>query len=708
MDLSLLNDKQKEAVLETEGPVMVIAGAGSGKTRVLTYRIAHLLSLGILADNILAVTFTNKAAKEMKERVYTMVGTKADKLWVSTFHAMGARILREFISYLGYSRKFDIIDEDDSIALIRDIIKDLNLDSKEFIAKHIKAYISHQKNFEEMKINENHIKVYDLVYNNYQSKLLQDNLVDFDDLLLLTYRLFTEVPHILEHYQNMFEYIMVDEFQDTNTLQYKIILLLANKKKNIFIVGDQDQSIYSWRGARVENINYFMRDFKVCKKIVLNQNYRSTQNILNVANDVISNNRNRVKKELFSNNTNGDLVTFNRLSSSYEEITYIVSEIDRLIRKGCKYQEIAIFYRTNAMSRGLEEIFTRMKIPYVIYGGLPFFSRKEIKDMIAFLKLIVNKNNAWAIKRVYNVPKRGIGKETFNKLVNYASSLGIPYMEAIGSVDLPKASKERLMKFHQLILEMNDEIKNIQFSGYIDYILEKTGYDVMLKEEGEAGEDRLENIKEFKSIMANAYEFYEGSDISKLEQLLDELSLKVDTDYEPDEDSVRMMTYHQAKGLEFDNVFMMAMEESVFPSWSSLINDYEIEEERRICYVGMTRARKRLYLTCAESRMQYGETRHNKLSRFINEVNVKYINNLAKKIEDRPTKKVEVRSFNQKQTLGQTIGKNKTVYNIGDKINHISFGDGTIVSKENDVITVAFNGVGIKKLLATHPSIRKI
>ena len=706
MDLQSLNDRQKEAVLETEGPVMVIAGAGSGKTRVLTYRIAYLIELGISANSILAVTFTNKAAQEMKDRVYNMVGDQAKKLWVSTFHSMGARILREYISYLGYPRNFEILDEDDSLSVIKDLLKALNIDSKEYPPRYVKTYISKKKNKDSVSIDENKIRVLDLLYNNYQSALMQDGVLDFDDLLLLTYRLFTEYPQVLGHYQELFQYILVDEFQDTNTLQYELIGLLAAKHKNIFIVGDQDQSIYSWRGAKVENINYFLRDYKGCKQIILNQNYRSTQNILNVANCVIKNNCNRVKKELFCENGDGALITFNRLSSSYEETTYIVSEIDRLIKNGYHYSDIAIFYRANAMSRNLEEIFNRMGVPYVIYGGVPFFSRREIKDLIAYLRLLVNPSSPWAFKRVYNVPKRGIGKETFSKLVDYAYANNLPFMEAIGGSPLPKASMERLFKFRQLIMEMKEELPNLQFKDYVDFVIRKTGYDQMLKEEGDEGEDRLDNIKEFKSIMANAYEFYEGSDIEKLESLLNELALKVDTDYEPEEDSVKMMTYHQAKGLEFDIVFMMAMEENVFPPWSCALDPKELEEERRVCYVGITRARKLLYLTCAESRMLYGETKFNRPSSFIMEIDTKYVNNLNKRIEEKKL----VKKTNSNETIRQALSKApKTSFAVGDKINHQAFGDGVIVQVANDIITVAFEmPYGIKKLLSTHPSIRKL
>ncbi len=702
MDLKSLNDRQKEAVLSTEGPVMVVAGAGSGKTRVLTYRISYLLDLGISSKNILAVTFTNKAAAEMKERVYKIVGDEASKLWVSTFHSMGARILRQHIHFLKYPVNFDIIDEDDSVSIIKEIMKNLNIDIKEYPAKYVKSYISKRKNEDTVAIDENKIRVLELVYSNYQSSLFRDGLVDFDDLLLLTYRLFVEFPNILEYYQDKFQYIMIDEFQDTNALQYKLVLLLSNKYKNIFIVGDQDQSIYSFRGAKVENINYFLRDFKNCKKIILNQNYRSTQNILTIANSVIKNNENRVKKDLFSDNGKGSLVTYNRLQSAYEENTYIVSEIDRLIRKGFRYKDIAIFYRTNSMSRNLEEIFTRMGVPYVIYGGLPFFSRKEIKDIIGYLRLMIHPNNSWAFKRVYNTPKRGIGKDTFLKLSDYAHSVDVPLIEALGGAPLTKAAQGRLMLFRQLVEDLNEEVKKIPFDHYLDFILDKTGYADMLREEGEDGKDRLDNIKEFKSIMANAYEFYEGTDIEKLEQLLNELALKVDTDYEPDEDSVRMMTYHQSKGLEFEVVFMMAMEETIFPSWSSMVNTSELEEERRVCYVGMTRAKQLLYVTCAESRMLYGETKRNRPSMFVSEMDKSIVNSLIKKEARVVSKPKEVASF-----VNET--KKKTVMNVGDKINHQAFGDGTIVAKDGDTITVAFQvPYGIKKLLAWHPSIKKL
>lgn len=703
MDLRGLNERQIEAVLETEGPVMVIAGAGSGKTRVLTYRIAQLIELGVSSRNILAVTFTNKAAQEMKDRVYTMVGDEASRLWVSTFHSMGARILREYITYLGYPRNFDIIDEDDSLAIVREVLKDLNIDPKEYRPQLVRGYISKRKNEDTINVDDNKHRVLELTYNNYQSRLLKDKVVDFDDLLVLTYRLFTEFPQVLNYYQEKFQYILVDEFQDTNTLQYKLILLLASKYQNIFIVGDQDQSIYSWRGAKVENIDYFMKDFPKCKKIILNQNYRSTQNILNVANNVISNNQNRIKKDLFSENNEGSLITFNKLSSSYEETTYIVSEIDRLLRKGYQYKDIAIFYRANSMSLVLEEAFNRNKVPYIIYGGIPFFSRREIKDIIAYLKLVINPNAQWAFKRVYCVPKRKIGKESLAKLVDFAYANEVPFMEAIALAPLSRQAMNSFMNFRTLIYEMQEEFNHLEFKDYVDFVLKKTGYLEMLQLEDDY-EDRLDNIKEFKSIMANAYEYYEGTDLEKLEQLLNELALKVDTDYVPDDNSVRMMTYHQAKGLEFDVVFMMAMEDGVFPSSSSFLEPRGLEEERRVCYVGITRARKLLYLTCCDSRMLYGEVRRNRISTFISEIDAKYFNNLNKRIE-----KKSIKTNTTHETVRTMANKMTVTYNVGDKINHQSFGDGIIVQKDNDIITVAF-GVqyGIKKLLSTHPSIRKL
>ena len=703
--LENLNENQKKAVLATEGPVMVIAGAGSGKTRVLTRRIAYLISLGIRPSNILAVTFTNKAATEMKERIALLTSEDSSRIWISTFHSMGARILRTNISYLkDYHEGYDILDEDDSLKIVKEIIKELDMDSKMFPAKFYKSLISKTKNMEALDVDEMEHEAFEKIYKKYQERLIFNNALDFDDLLLLTYEILKNNEDLRLYYQRKFEYILIDEFQDTNVLQYKLMNLLVGKKKNIFIVGDQDQSIYSFRGACVENINDFLKDYPDTKQIVLDLNYRSTKQILDVANNVIRNNKNRIPKNLYTNKKEGTKVRYKRMSSSYEETYFISNEIDRLVNNGYKYSDIAIFYRANAMSRDYEDAFIKNKIPYIIYGGLSYFQRAEVKDLIAYLKLILDIDNNWAFKRVINTPKRKIGQTSIEKIEKTALLKGLSMMDAYTFADINKPTMARITEFKNLILRMKDDIKNLEFKKYVDYILNETGYKDMLKEEGEEGLDRLDNLKEFKSIMAGADEYYFGTNDDKLRGLLDDMALKTDQDMDlSDDNKVRMMTYHQAKGLEFPIVFMVGMEQGIFPMLKSLMSSRELEEERRVCYVGISRAQKLLYLTNVEIRRRYGEINEMLPSMFIDEIDKSLLDDES---EYNIKRKEEIRKNRTKEDSSNTIPKNE--YKIGDNIIHKAFGDGVVKNVDGDFIDVLFSEpYGIKSLLARHPSIIK-
>lgn len=706
-EIESLNERQKEAVLQTEGPVMVMAGAGSGKTRVLTLRIAHLINdCSVSPLSILAVTFTNKAAREMKERVQNYVECNTSKMWISTFHSMCARILRMEIDNLPpYNKNYTTIDEEDSVKIISDIIKDFNIDSKKTTPKAAKAVISSFKNDMISSINDNSIK---RIYNEYQNRLRHDNLLDFDDLILVTIDLFTSNPSILRHYQDKFSYIMVDEFQDTNSPQYKLIKLLGYNHTNVFIVGDQDQSIYSFRGAKVENIDRFVSDFVGAKIIMLEQNYRSTKPILNAANEVIKNNTNRYKKNLFTIADKGELPGYYHADSSYDEVMFVIDKIKELKQKGYNYNDFAIIYRANFVSRNFEDMFVRYNIPYVIYGGLSFFQRKEIKDMVAYLRVITSKDD-FSLKRIINEPKRKIGPAMLERLQEAADKNLTCLFDAIDF--LPKSGQgyTSLIDFKFTILELYesliDESKDI--TNIIDVILDKTGYYKMLKDEGETGKDRLENIKEFKTVLKEADEFYEGSRVEKLEALLQELALKTNLDDKDESiDKVKMMTYHQAKGLEYPVVFLVAFEEGIFPSANSF-SLKELEEERRICYVGITRAKERLYITNARVRMLFGQTRMSEPSRYIKEIGANNFNNLKQTPKVFATKKEE----KPKTSISniKEVVKTDLEFKVGDKINHKAFGDGTVVEVNGDIISVIFSSnFGKKKLMANHPSIRKI
>lgn len=710
MELNNLNDFQKEAVKTTEGPLMVVAGAGSGKTRVLTHRIAYLIEeLNIDKSNILAVTFTNKAAREMKERVNSLTHIDTKNMWVMTFHSFCARLLRMEIDKLeGYKKDFVIIDEDDQAKVLRDVLKELNLDSKEFKPKYLIKLISDKKNDDLKEIKDPYLKNKFIdIYNNYNKALLKDSLLDFDDLITLTLKLFKEKEEVLEKYQDKFKYILVDEFQDTNKVQYELVKLLAKKHKNIFIVGDQDQSIYSFRGAKVTNIDLFQKDFSDLKTIILEENYRSTNDILDLANKVISNNPNRIKKNLFTKKLEGVKPYYYKAQSSYDETMFVLDKIKELKRDGYGFEDFAIIYRNNALSRPFEDLFVKYNIPYEIYGGLSFFERKEIKDMIAYLRLMLNHNDDFSFKRIINEPKRKIGPAVIEKLNMSATKNRTSLYEAIDFTEVSGPGANSLIDFKFTMLEFLEyfEDPENEFNSIIDLILDQTGYEKMLKDLGDDGENKLENIKELKSVLKETEEFYEGTRREKLETFLLDLALRTESDNIDDSSQkVKLMTYHQAKGLEFKVVFLVALEQGIFPSINCTTFS-ELEEERRVCYVGITRAKERLFITNAKSRYVYGQ--------FSNQIPSSYIKEMGLTPSIGYKEEKEIDDFKQNNKKESSIKKVEYVDNsaikVGDKINHQAFGDGIVVEDNGRIITVAFSSpTGIKKMAKDHPSIRKI
>ena len=707
--LSGLNERQHEAVVTTEGPVMVMAGAGSGKTKVLTTRIAYLIKeLGIPSTNILAVTFTNKAANEMKQRIEGMLQIETKYMWVSTFHSFCCRLLRLEIKALPpYTSSFQILDEEDSLKVVKDIMKQAELD--EYKPKEIRNLISKSKNFTDFKIDDHRLNnVFTIVLEKYENFLKENNALDFDDLIIKTIYLFQKNPNILQKYQNKFQYILVDEFQDTNTLQYNLMFMLSARYHNIFVVGDDFQSIYSFRGAKIENINRFRRDFLETKLILLEENYRSTKEILSLANCIIEHNPNQIKKVMFSKNKEGQIPFYYNADSSYDEVMFVIDKIKELVACGASYSDFAILYRSNYISRNFEDMLVRYQIPYKIYGGLSFFSRKEIKDIVAYLRVIVFKNDDLSFRRIINEPKRKIGPKMIENLTNVANENNISLFEAIDSYEGKGMAVDQLKHFKSIINDIASQIENVKLKDLVDIILENTGYEAELKKDEDSYEDRIENIKELKSVLKEADEFYDGNNLEKLELMLSDLALRTDNENDDvnENDCIRLSTYHQVKGLEFTNVFMVAMEEGIFPSMNCVTPE-EIEEERRICYVGITRAKEKLYLTSATSRFLFGQQSQMRPSRFINEMNKELFKNISKGYRkyDTSTVKKSTLKVMDKPTEKQT----KTKYEVGDKVNHKAFGDGMVVSVEGDLITVAFKvPYGIKKLNGTHPAIRKL
>ena len=743
-----LNEPQREAVYYTEGPLLILAGAGSGKTRVLTHRIAYLIEeKGVNPWNILAITFTNKAAGEMRERVDRLVGFGSESIWVSTFHSMCVRILRRHISLLGYDTNFTIYDADDQKTLMKDVCKLLQIDTKIYKERALLAAVSHAKNElvtpEEFRLNAggdfSQRKIAE-VYEEYEKQLKANNALDFDDLLIKTVQLFQTQADVLEYYQERFRYIMVDEYQDTNTVQFELVRLLASKYRNLCVVGDDDQSIYKFRGANIKNILNFEQYFEDAKVIKLEQNYRSTSNILNAANAVIRNNAGRKDKTLWTDNGEGEKIQFRQFDSAYDEAEYIVDDIRKRVReKEYSYHDNVILYRTNAQSRLFEEKFVTANIPYKIVGGINFYARREIKDLLAYLKTVDNGKDDLAVRRIVNVPKRGIGLTSINRVQDYAAAYNIGFYDALRAVDLiPNIGRgaSKLESFVALIEHFKTDAEDMSISDLLKEIIEETGYIESLQAEDMVeAETRIENIDELLSKVA-AYEedCEDRNEPASLSGFLEEVALVADIDsLDEDTDYVVLMTLHSAKGLEFPNVYLAGMEDGLFPSYMTITSDdpEEVEEERRLCYVGITRAEKELTLTCARRRMIRGETQYNKMSRFLKEIPMELLSTGAVFTKEKEEPEVKVSAYMQAKqafkakpfggsalysqaparSFGKPSGKGLD-YGTGDRVRHIKFGEGTvtaIVEGGRDYeVTVAFDTAGTKKMFAAFAKLVKI
>lgn len=743
-----LNEPQREAVYYTEGPLLILAGAGSGKTRVLTHRIAYLIEeKGVNPWNILAITFTNKAAGEMRERVDRLVGFGSESIWVSTFHSMCVRILRRHISLLGYDTNFTIYDADDQKMLMKDVCKLLQIDTKIYKERALLAAVSHAKNElvtpEEFRLNAggdfSQRKIAE-VYEEYEKQLKANNALDFDDLLIKTVQLFQTQADVLEYYQERFRYIMVDEYQDTNTVQFELVRLLASKYRNLCVVGDDDQSIYKFRGANIKNILNFEQYFEDAKVIKLEQNYRSTSNILNAANAVIRNNAGRKDKTLWTDNGEGEKIQFRQFDSAYDEAEYIVDDIRKRVReKEYSYHDNVILYRTNAQSRMFEEKFVTANIPYKIVGGINFYARREIKDLLAYLKTVDNGKDDLAVRRIINVPKRGIGLTSINRVQDYAAAYNIGFYDALRAVDLiPNIGRgaSKLESFVALIEHFKTDAEDMSISDLLKEIIEETGYIESLQAEDMVeAETRIENIDELLSKVA-AYEedCEDRNEPASLSGFLEEVALVADIDsLDEDTDYVVLMTLHSAKGLEFPNVYLAGMEDGLFPSYMTITADdpEEVEEERRLCYVGITRAEKELTLTCARRRMIRGETQYNKMSRFLKEIPMELLSTGAVFTKDKEEPEAKVSAYMQAKqafkakpfggsapysqspakSFGKPSGKGLD-YKTGDRVRHIKFGEGTVTAiiegGRDYEVTVAFDTAGTKKMFAAFAKLEKI
>lgn len=737
-----LNPPQQEAVLHTEGPLLILAGAGSGKTRVLTHRIAYLLDeKGVNPWNILAITFTNKAAQEMRERVNRLVGFGSESIWVSTFHSACVRILRRHIDNLGYDNNFAIYDTDDQKSVMKEVCRKLNIDTKVYKERALLAQISHAKDElitpDEMEMNaagDFNMKKVAAVYREYQATLWKNNALDFDDLIVKTVELFQNCGAVLEYYQERFRYIMVDEYQDTNTAQFKFISLLASRYENLCVVGDDDQSIYKFRGANIGNILGFERVFPNARVIRLEQNYRSTRNILDAANGVISNNTERKEKTLWTENEEGEKVHFRQFLNGFEEAEYVVGEIGKARREGiCQYRDCAILYRTNAQSRIFEEKFIAANIPYKIVGGVNFYARKEIKDLLCYLKTIDNARDDLAVQRIINVPKRGIGATTLGRVQDYADNMGISLYEALRvSEEVPGIGRARskIEGFVTFIQGLKSKAEALTVEELLQEVIDSTGYVAELEaEDTEESRARIENIDELISKTVSYQEAMEEQDQpATLSGFLEEVALVADIDtVDPEQDYVLLMTLHSAKGLEFPYVFMTGMEDGIFPSYMTVTcgDPSELEEERRLCYVGITRAMKELTLTCAQQRMIRGETQYNRVSRFVREVPRELVD-LGHTIQEKKPKVEDIIPAKSKYSHMKEIMQSRNFkprefkvtkadsleYEVGDTVRHVKFGVGmvkNIVEGGRDYeVTVDFDKVGVKKMFASFAKLKKI
>lgn len=753
-----LNEPQREAVRHTDGPLLILAGAGSGKTRVLTHRIAYLIEeLGVNPWNILAITFTNKAAGEMRQRVDNLVGFGSESIWVSTFHSMCVRILRRFIDRLGYDSRFTIYDTDDQKTLMKAVCKKVDIDTKQFKERMLLSVISSAKNEmilpEEFELNAGgdfaQLKIAK-VYREYEAQLKANNALDFDDLLVKTVQLLQTQPDVRENYQERFRYIMVDEYQDTNTVQFKLVSLLAGKYRNLCVVGDDDQSIYKFRGANIRNILDFEKEYPDAKVIKLEQNYRSTGNILNAANGVISNNKGRKDKTLWTANGEGEKISLRQFDTAYDEAEFIAEDIKKEVRDGASYNDNAVLYRTNAQSRLLEEKFIAMNIPYKIVGGINFYARREIKDILAYLKTVDNGQDDLSVRRIINVPKRGIGLTTINRIQESADERGISFYEALLAPEMiPGAgrSASKLDSFAALIEYFKGQAEKESLTDLLNEILDMTGYAQNLEADDEIdAESRLQNIEELLNKAA-AYEedCEDRGEKAALSGFLEEVALVADIDsLEEDQDYVVLMTLHSAKGLEFPHVYLAGMEDGLFPSYMTITGDdpEELEEERRLCYVGITRAEQQLTLTCARKRMMRGETQYNRISRFVSEIPPELLDTGSRKrtyfSEDDGTDGTTAagnlfsggktasagssrsNAYASKKpytvlTKGSQLRAQKSdslAYGVGDRVRHVKFGEGTVLDiKEGGrdfEVTVEFDTAGVRKMFAMFAKLVKI
>ena len=720
-----MNENQLKAILKTQGAVMVIAGAGSGKTRVLTNRIAYLIAeKNVLESNILAITFTNKAAKEMKERIYSLVGETSKYIWINTFHSMCVRILRQHIDLLGYNKNFTILDTSEQKTIIKNIVKELNLSEDSYQPNNILKIISNSKNsmisVNEMKAQARFgfMKNVAEIYEYYQKYLKKNSVLDFDDLMLKTIVLFEKHPEVLAIYQNKFEYIHVDEYQDTNVIQYKLIKMLSEVHKNICVVGDDDQSIYSWRGACSDNIINFEKDYEDVEVIFLDQNYRSNSTILDAANAVIKNNTDRKDKALWSENKGGDKITVYSAANDKDETDDIAKKILDLKAQGIDYKDIAILYRANYLSRSMENSCMAFGIPYKLIGSLKFLQRQEIRDLLAYMNVVVNRNDEFSLRRIINVPKRGIGASSMAKIDNYAEQYGLSLFEALKNIDMIGVSKKIITNIHLLtqLIEKYSQTEQYSIEDLIVGIYKDSGYESMLKESADTyAESRIENISE---LVSSAKQFSSMND--NLIDFISEMSLTSDADDENEDDSVVLSTVHAAKGLEYRVIFIMGLEENLFPSIrdaeSSEDERNKMEEERRLAYVAITRAKEKLFMSYANRRMQFGSIKNNKRSRFLDEVPnklmhfesgfgatandsgesqlesvTKFISRLSPKIKIADKPKTDVR----------------TNYVVGDIVVHKKFGEGKVLSIEKDSVKVDFEKVGPKILLIEYANLTR-
>ena len=697
MNIDSLNKEQKEAVINTEGPMLILAGAGSGKTKVLTTKVAYLMNKkNVYPENILAITFTNKAAKEMKTRIYKVVGNKAFNVQISTFHSFGLKVVKENSRLLGYDSNFTILDADDSLSVIKKIMKELNIDANKYNPKAIRNAISNNKNemidsvSYEKFVHTDFDEIIKNVYQKYERNLKLNNAMDFDDLLILPLKLFKDYPRVLQEYQERYKYVFIDEYQDTNEPQYLLSKMISAKYRNITVVGDADQAIFTWRGANYKNILNFEKDYPEAKVVLLEENYRSTKTILKAANNVIKNNKIRKEKNLWTENEDGCKIVYYKAFDEKDESNYVVHEVKRLINDGVSPSDICILYRANAQSRTIEEAFLTSNISYNIVGSYAFYNRKEIKDLIAYLKLIYNNKDDISLLRIINYPKRGIGNKAIENLTIKSDA------EEKSLYDVIDSGKELIFK--NLIEDIKKEVDKVSLTELIDLVLDKSGIKKDLESEKSIEADiRLENLEEFKSITRT---FEEREGIVSLGEFLEELSLVSDVSEQKDDNSERvtLMTMHAVKGLEFDYVFVVGFEEGLFPHINSMESEDELEEERRLCYVAITRAKKKLYLINARSRILYGKVSSNIPSRFVKEIGDDLLETIGKKDEF---------------VLKEKIDKNK-MYNDdndlhpGDVITHDKYGMGVVISIDGSIATISFKKDGLKKLMKNHKSIKKM